>query len=760
MMRRTTALLFVLLIATVCRAATPDEVNAAIRNGVDYLYKQQNKSGNWEHTQEAPGPGTSPGDPDGGQWGGRTALATYALLAAGERPLDDRVVKAVEWLRTAKITGNYALGMRANVWFYLPTTKPNTEAMEADARRLRAGGSSVGTGLFDYQPGGMRTDLSCSQYGVLGCWAAAQRTNVFDLPFWTQTEANWCEQQNEDGGWSYNGHGGGSSLQITAAGVASLFITQDFAHPSDAPVTAKSSDKYFAPASIDRGVAWITQNLPEHLKNPMLYALYGIERAGVASGYKYFGDLDWYKNCADAVVKLQQPDGSFASRSGFGFSPEIDTSFALLFLSRGRAPVMVNKLDFDIVAKRTATTRPADWNLHPRDVANVTRWVEARTERRLNWQVLKLSAAPVDDLHDAPVLYLTGRLPVSLSDDDAAKLKQYVEEGGLIVANADANNSFFSRTVRTLGESLFPGRKFAPVDPKHVLMSGEEFPLAAQKRPVTVEGIGNGARLFMLLVTNGDLSAVYQRQDERRLSAYQFMANAYLYSVEKTETRFKGQTHVVRPNPATQPSRAFTVARLLYDGRPDPEPGGWRRLAAVLHNDADIELTVKPVRIGRDSLAGVSVAHLTGVDAVHFDDDQLKAIREYLDAGGLLLIDACGGSPAFDTAMESELARIDPEFAQQLPTPMSPDHPLFTAADGKPIVPGYRPFGRPQLGPLVKAFQLRGLSRKGKLAVIYSPYDLSVGLVGQPIDGIVGYTPDVATALVRRLIELKLAKKI
>ena len=64
------------------------------------------------------------------------------------------------------------------------------------------------------------------------------------------------------------------------------------------------------------------------------------------------------------------------------------------------------------------------------------------------------------------------------------------------------------------------------------------------------------------------------------------------------------------------------------------------------------------------------------------------------------------------------------------------------------------------LGPLAKAFQLRGLTVNGHLGVVFSGQDLSVGLVGQPVDGIVGYTPDQATTLVRRLIELKTAGKL
>ena len=200
-------------------AVTPEAVDAAIRRGVDYLYAKQTPQGNWERNQTQPATLSLGGDVDGGQWGGRTSLCTYALLAAGERPLDKRIVSAVEWLRAAKITGNYAVGMRANVWFNLPQTAANKTAMEADARRLRTGGASPATGLFDYQPGGARTDISCSQYGMLGCWAAAQRTNAFDVPFWLQAESAWCDQQNEDGGWSYSGRGSTSSIQMTAAGV-------------------------------------------------------------------------------------------------------------------------------------------------------------------------------------------------------------------------------------------------------------------------------------------------------------------------------------------------------------------------------------------------------------------------------------------------------------------------------------------------------------------------------------------------------------
>ena len=89
-------------------------------------------------------------------------------------------------------------------------------------------------------------------------------------------------------------------------------------------------------------------------------------------------------------------------------NPVIATSMALLFLSKGRRPVLMAKL-------KHGTDN--DWNQHPSDVANLTRYVESRWERDLTHQIVDLKAAAVEDLVQSPVLYLSGsRSPLPAGD--------------------------------------------------------------------------------------------------------------------------------------------------------------------------------------------------------------------------------------------------------------------------------------------------------------------------------------------------------
>ena len=94
---------------------TPEQVDAAVDKAVKFLLDQQ-KNSNWE-----PGPRpTSIGEgymKEGGfRWGGETAIATYALLAADEKWDSPPLRTAIAFLAKENLHGTYAVGLRSQVW--------------------------------------------------------------------------------------------------------------------------------------------------------------------------------------------------------------------------------------------------------------------------------------------------------------------------------------------------------------------------------------------------------------------------------------------------------------------------------------------------------------------------------------------------------------------------------------------------------------------------------------------------------------------
>ena len=82
-------------------------------------------------------------------------------------------------------------------------------------------------------------------------------------------------------------------------------------------------------------------------------------------------------------------------------------------------------------------------------------------------------------------------------------------------------------------------------------------------------------------------------------------------------------------------------------------------MAAILHNEQKIDLVAEPVQLGEGKLdATYALAHLTGTAANKLTDKAKDELKQYVEGGGTLLVDACGGSGAFATDFETQLVSI------------------------------------------------------------------------------------------------------
>lgn len=757
--------LVILMSPVPARSATSAEVEASISRGKQLLYSLQRPEGRWEPDAHRKGKGNDHEKMQGSTWGGFTALATYGLLASGENAQDPRIARAIAFLKTADITGVYALGMRCLVWQQM---KPSAEVRflaRRDAEQLinmlnKAGPGKGGWDYDDPTGKGGRIDHSVSQYGVLGLWAAMQCGYEVSPDTWDVVDKTWRAHQYPEGSWSYDGDGHGSgghepTVAMTAAGVATLFITQDVLRSNEG-LGCKGN---LPNDNIDLGLKWMSDNFSQ--VGPNLYTWYGVERIGVASGYKYFGSKDWYAAGAEYLVRAQKKDGSWDSNYA-GQTPVTNTAFALLFLSRGRAPVIMNKLDYSPIAAAVAPAseeelkhvdRRVNWNQRPRDVANLAKWAGLRMERDLNWQVVNLTAS-ADDLHDAPLLFVAGSESIPLSGDQITKLRTFLEQGGLILGNGDCGKELFNKSFRAMGKKMFPKYEFRALPAGHPIYKEQQYDADKWKNKPKVEGLSNGVRELMLLVPDADPAKAWQaRQDRAREELFQLGANVFLYAVDKSNLLYKGETFIVKDK-GGEVKQTLRVARLLVGDNPDPEPGGWRRLANVMKNDHAMGLVVEPIALGGSSLDGFTVAHLTGTTAFKLNDAARAELFGFVAGGGTLVIDAAGGSPAFADAAEQYLAAaFGADGAKAIERPLRSDHPVYTSPGLRLDRVGYRRYARKIVGDL-KGPRLRGIKtgNSDRVGVFYSREDLTAGLVGQPVDGIVGYDVPTATALMRNML--------
>jgi hypothetical protein len=742
--------------APVSAQAVQDCTNKAIK----YLYSLE-KDGTWDPPARHPNVhgDTNPWTQEFTNWGGSTAVITYALLTAGEDPNDPRIKSAIEFLKTADLKGTYSLGMRSQVWAHLPLNAQTRMLIQRDAELLHEEMITKGRyrGLWWYSGQGAdqnNFDYSNSQYGVLGMWGAADVGLEIPGEIWSMMDKAWRDGQQPTGGWSYKRIDDPTQeftvprFTMTAAGIATLYLTDDYL----APGAGISCDESFHDPNVEKGLDWLGDHFDDLMKADNIvvgafnYGLYGLERVGVASGRKYIGKTDWFQFGANQLIKNQGPEGGWRTDQG-PFIASTTTALGLLFLAYGGAPVAINKLAWEQPASPDAAeSERATWNQRPRDVANFVHWMEKQTEASLKWQVINLRA-PSQDIHDAPVLYISGSQTLQFSPDDMAKLRQYVEEGGLILGSANCGGAGFSDSFRKLGQKLFPLYEFRELPANHIIYTGEQYQRTKWRNKPSVLGLSNGVRELMLLLPNGDVGRWWQlKGSESRPEAFDVGDDIVLYASDQEVLHRVNDSYLVVPNASLKPAQTIKLARLEYPGNWNPEPGGWRRLASVIHNAGQIELHAEPVQLGEGKLdaAVYKIAHLTGTTRMVLTAAQVAELKRFVDGGGTVIIDAAGGSTAFAGSAEQLISQITPAGSSL--ALLDPSQPSMAGID-----PKIRRFAAVRMGKAARVLP-RGVAINGRVVVFFSPLDLSAGLVGQPIDGITGYVPETATSIVSGIV--------
>ena len=221
------------------------------------------------------------------------------------------------------------------------------------------------------------------------------------------------------------------------------------------------------------------------------YYLWGLEQAAQLSGARYIGEHDWYGLGAEELVQKQDLiSGCWQGILGEQYKI-IATSFALLFLANGRAPVLINKLRHG----------PGnDWNNDSNDVRNLVSVVSRDWKCGLSWQILDAEKANDFDFSRAPIIFLNGHEDPKFSDSARRKLRVYVEQGGFVFAEACCGSRQFDVGFRKLMKAMFPKNEheLRPLPEDHPIWKAKN---QLAPKSYAISGIRHGTRTSIVYVT-------------------------------------------------------------------------------------------------------------------------------------------------------------------------------------------------------------------------------------------------------------------
>lgn len=642
-----------------------ERVRKAIERGVQYLRDQEAGKGGWEHID----PVASNLHP-----GGRTCLALLALMNTGVRPEDPIVERGLRVLRKIEPRQTYVVALQTMV-FADAGRNEDKERIQRNVdwlldQRLFVNGEFRGWSYGTVR-GAEGGDNSNTQYALLGLHAGHLSGARIDRKVWQSIQTYYLDSQQKDAGWAYKPASNATTFTMTTAGLCGLLIAgmelnlgREILNGNG---TAQNCGQYEDNKPLGNALGWIGSKFSVRQRSNTFYSLYGVERAGRLSGLRFLGNHDWYRaGCQFLVEGQSRQDGSWSETEAIGTpSRIITTSFALLFLSKGRTPILMSKLYHG----------PGDdWNNDRYDCRNLVDYASKELFHRqpLAWQIFDCRRVSVtnneelraltSELLQSPIVYFNGHEAPRFSDLERSLLKEYVEQGGFILAESCCGAVGFDKGFRQLARELWPDNPLKPLGPEHPLWKAHalippgEFPL---------EGIEMGCKT-VVIYSPRDLSCLWEAnsvKEPRGLLAFRLGGNiiAYATGLEPPKPRLTASDIVkLEPEGKLIPRGYLKVAQLRHDGDWQPAPKAMQTLMSNLREKAklDVALQTEPMRPNHPDLVDFKFLYMHGRAAFSFSPEEIKNLRMNLETGGLILADACCGKPAFDSAFR--------EFAKQL----------------------------------------------------------------------------------------------
>lgn len=199
-----------------------------------------------------------------------------------------------------------------------------------------------------------------------------------------------------------------------------------------------------------------------------------------------------------------------------------------------------NESEFQII--RLKYSGGGDWYNDPSAEVNLLKFVQAHTNIKVNPEYKFVDIAS-DEIFSYPFLFLTGHGNIVLSNEEAKRLRTYLESGGFLYIDDDYG---LDKPIRREMKKVFPDKDFLELPFSNKIFNifykfdnGTPKTHEHDKKPPQSFGIFIGERLAVLYTYESNPSdgwadpEVHNDPPEKREEALKFGTNIIIYALSK-----------------------------------------------------------------------------------------------------------------------------------------------------------------------------------------------------------------------------------
>ncbi len=396
----------------------------------------------------------------------------------------------------------------------------------------------------------------------------------------------------------------------------------------------------------------------------------------------------------------------------------------------------------------TEDNKIQDWNLSPNDMVNFHSKARSKDFKYLSTVVgmNDFSFNPIT----MPSVFLSGVRELTLTPAEINKLRKYVLDGGMIVCDSVYGSPWFYESALKVFDEMFKESRFRILPPDHPLyhmvvnVDTAEYHNCGEGengKPF-LEGLYVGSRVGVLVSKYGlgcgmageKAMAVLDQLKAKGLKPLAYSEKTAGLIAENLAPYVIGYSRVAEAEGEPEafsksdetPTAEFVFAQAKHDGAWNAHPGAARQLMMRLERDSAIPVSLKreSVDLEGDDMVPYPFIFFTGLDDFVLTDKQIATLRKHVKRGGTLVVNNALGLAKFHQAALRELGRAFPDTKLNM---LPRTHAIFSSLYDVKEVTYTQTLEKDKGDQLKGRALLFGAKIDGRLAVLYSPYDLEGG---------------------------------